>query len=165
MIARRPAAAAGAYLAAYLGAAVAFAGLDAVWLTWTNARLYRPVLHTVLTQGFRPLPALAFYLVYLLGVMVFAVAPGLTAGRWRLAARQGALFGFFAYATYDLTNQATLAAWSTQITLLDLTWGTFVTAAGASAGYWAGRAAGKGLQGLAHSSARRDRSPRGLGPR
>ena len=130
----------GRYAAAYAGAAVAFAGLDAVWLSATNATLYRPALHGLLIDGFRPVPAVAFYLVYLLGVSVFAVAPGLAAGRWSVAMRRGAMFGFFAYATYDLTNQATLIVWSTRITALDLMWGTFVTAAGATAGYWAGRA-------------------------
>ena len=81
-------------------------------------------------------------MIYLLGVMVFAVAPALKAGHAWAATRRGALFGFFAYATYDLTNQATLVFWSTRITLLDLAWGTFVTAAGATAGYWAGRTVG-----------------------
>jgi uncharacterized membrane protein len=127
------------YAAAYVAAAIAFAGLDAVWLTATNATLYRPVLHAVMIEGFRPAPAVLFYLIYLLGVMVFAVAPGLAAGHWRVATRRGALFGFFAYATYDLTNQATLTVWATQITVLDLMWGTFVTAMGATAGYWAGK--------------------------
>jgi uncharacterized membrane protein len=111
-----------------------------VWLTLTNATLYRPALHAVLAEGFRPVPAVLFYLLYLVGVTMFAVAPALHAGRWSAAARRGAMFGFFAYATYDLTNQATLIVWSTRITLLDLTWGTLVTAIGASAGYWAGRA-------------------------
>ena len=127
------------YLAAYLGAGLAFAGLDAVWLALTNARLYRPVLHTVLIDGFRPIPAVLFYLVYLVGVTVFAVAPALREGRWSMATRQGALFGFFAYATYDLTNQATLAVWATHITVLDMIWGTLLSAMGATAGYWAGR--------------------------
>jgi uncharacterized membrane protein len=131
------------HAAAYAGAAIAFAGLDAVWLSATNAALYRPVLHGVLIDGFRPAPAVAFYLVYLLGVTVFAAAPGLAAGRWVVAARRGAMFGFFAYATYDLTNQATLIVWSTRIMALDLMWGTFVTAVGATAGYWAGSAVGK----------------------
>jgi len=129
------------HLAAYVGAGLAFCGLDAAWLTLTNAALYRPALHGVLIDGFRPLPAVLFYLVYLTGMMVFAIAPGLKDGRWSTATRRGALFGFFAYATYDLTNQATLSAWPTHITVLDLMWGTFVTAAGATAGYWAGRMA------------------------
>ena len=127
------------YAAAYVGAAIAFAGLDAVWLTATSATLYRPTLHGILIEGFRPAPAVAFYLVYLFGMMVFAVAPGLGAGRWSVAARRGAMFGFFAYATYDLTNQATLTVWATKVTVLDLMGGTFVTAMGATAGFGAGR--------------------------
>jgi uncharacterized membrane protein len=128
------------YLAAYAGAAIAFAGLDAVWLGLTYATLYRPALHVMLIDGFRPAPAVLFYLVYLTGVTVFAIAPALATGRWSAAARRGAMFGFFAYATYDLTNQATLIVWPARITVLDLMWGTLVTAAGATAGYWAGRA-------------------------
>jgi uncharacterized membrane protein len=127
----------GRYLAAYMGAGVAFGGLDAVWLTLTSASLYRPALHQILIDGFRPVPAALFYLVYLAGVVIFAVAPAVRARRWRVATGMGALFGFFAYATYDLTNQATLTVWATQITLLDLAWGSFVTAVGATAGYLA----------------------------
>ena len=112
------------YLLAYLGAGLAFAGLDAIWLTLANAAIYKPALHSVLIDGFRPVPAVLFYLVYLLGVMVFAVSPALTAGRWIDATRKGALFGFFAYATYDLTNQATLARWSWVLTGCDLVWGS-----------------------------------------
>ena len=127
----------GRYLLAYGGAGLAFAGLDAVWLSSTNATLYRPVLHAVLIDGVRPVPAVLFYLVYLAGVVVFAVAPAIRAARWRVATTMGALFGFFAYATYDLTNQATLTVWATKVTVLDLAWGSCVTAAGATAGYLA----------------------------
>ncbi|HEY3797006.1 MAG TPA: DUF2177 family protein [Caulobacteraceae bacterium] len=112
------------WLAAYVGAAVVFAGLDAVWLTLTNGPIYRAVL---------------FYVVYLAGVVLFAVRPALATRRWRTAAALGASFGFVAYATYDLTNQATLALWETQVTVFDLAWGTLVTAAGATAGYAAVR--------------------------
>ena len=127
----------GRYLAAYVGAGLALAGLDAVWLTLTSANLYRPALHAVLIDGFRPVPALLFYLIYLAGVVIFAVAPAMREARWRTATLRGAAFGFFAYATYDLTNQATLTVWATRITLLDLAWGTFLTAVGATAGYFA----------------------------
>jgi uncharacterized membrane protein len=124
--------------AAWLGCAVAFVCLDAVWLTTTNATLYRPVLQPILAPSIRPVAAILFYLIYLTGVVVFAVRPALEARAWRRAPLMGALFGFFAYATYDLTNQATLAVWATRITLMDLTWGAFVTAFGATAGYFAG---------------------------
>ncbi len=131
------------WIVAWLAAALIFAGLDAVWLISTNATLYRPVLGPVLAAQVRPIPAVLFYLVYLTGTVVLAVGPALAARNWRRASLNGALFGFFAYATYDLTNFATLAVWSTRITLLDLAWGTFLTAAGATAGYlggaWASR--------------------------
>ena len=126
-------------LVAYVGAAVVFAAMDAVWLTLTNATLYRPTLAPLLTDHPRLVPAVLFYLIYLAGLVLFAVRPGLRAGRWLAAAGFGAAFGFVAYATYDLTNQATLKLWATEITVLDLTWGTFVSAVGATAGYFAVR--------------------------
>ncbi len=133
----------GRYIAAYVGAGLAFAGLDAVWLTLTGDSLYRPALRAILIEGFRPAPAVLFYLIYLVGVVAFAVAPALRDGRWRTATTRGTAFGFFAYATYDLTNQATLVVWATRITLLDLAWGTILTALGATAGYFASRLAGR----------------------
>ena len=126
-------------LVAYVGTAVVFAGLDAIWLTATNASLYRPTLGPLLADSVRPVPALLFYVIYLGGVVLFAVTPALRSGRWQTALLLGAGLGFVAYATYDLTNQATLKLWATKITLLDLAWGTFVTAAGATAGFWAAR--------------------------
>ncbi len=125
------------YVAGYLGAAVVFAGLDAVWLTMTNASLYRPLLAPVLIPGLRLAPAILFYLIYLAGLMVFAIRPAIARASWTTAMVLGGLFGFFAYATYDLTNQATLLVWSTQITLMDLAWGTILSSTGASAGYFA----------------------------
>ena len=122
---------------AYAGAAVVFAGMDLAWLTFANARLYRPVLGPILAADVRLGPAAAFYLIYLLGLTVFAIRRALAGGGWRAALVLGGLFGFFAYATYDLTNQATLSVWATRITLLDLTWGVTVSAIGAAAGYLA----------------------------
>ena len=127
------------WIVGYLGAALAFGGLDAVWLTLTSATIYRPVLAPVMAASVRPLPALLFYVVYLAGLTVFAVVPAVRAARWTRAPIAGGLFGFFAYATYDLTNQATLAVWATKITVLDLAWGTFASAVGATAGYFAAR--------------------------
>ena len=127
------------YLVAWIGAGLVLAGLDTVWLVTTNATLYRPVLQSVLITGVRPVAAVSFYVIYLVGVVIFGVSPGLRSGRWRDATLMGALFGFFAYATYDLTNQATLRVWATHITLLDLGWGTFLTATGATAGYFASK--------------------------
>jgi uncharacterized membrane protein len=127
------------YVVAWLGAGLVLAGLDAIWLTTTNAALYRPTLGQVLAPTPRAGPAILFYVVYLIGVVVFAVTPAMRSGRWRDATVMGALLGFFCYATYDLTNQATLIVWATKITLLDLCWGTFLTASGATAGYFASK--------------------------
>jgi uncharacterized membrane protein len=76
--------------------------------------------------------AVAFYIIYVLGVVFFAIKPALESRDWRSALIRGALFGFFAYATYDLTNLATLKVWSLKVSLIDMAWGTFITAAAAS---------------------------------
>lgn len=126
------------YIAAYAGAAIAFVLLDAVWLSLMSSQIYKPLLGEIMIDGVRWAPAISFYLIYLAGIVLFAVAPGLRSGEWSSSAKLGACLGFVAYATYDLTNQATLIVWPVQITLLDLAWGTFVTAAAATAGFFAG---------------------------
>ncbi|ACG79470.1 conserved hypothetical protein [Phenylobacterium zucineum HLK1] len=126
------------FLAAYLGAGAALAVLDALWLTQVGPRLYRPTLDPVLADKPNMTAALAFYLVYVLGVVLLAVWPNRDAGLVKTAVT-GAMLGALAYATYDLTNQATLKVWSTRITLIDIGWGAFLTASGAAAGWLAWR--------------------------
>jgi uncharacterized membrane protein len=116
---------------AYLLTAALFLALDAVWLFTTYDRLYRPAIGHLLRDGFALAPAAAFYALYVLGIVVFAVQPGLLSGRSGKAAARGALFGLIAYATYDLTNQATLRDWPWQVTLIDLCWGAAASAAAA----------------------------------
>ena len=123
------------YALAYLATGLVFLACDMVWLSVTGSSLYRPLLGDLLLEQFRLLPAIGFYLVYLGGVVFFAIAPAIAARRWTAALGRGALFGFVAYATYDLTNQATLKSWSTTITMLDLCWGTVLTAVSATLGY------------------------------
>jgi uncharacterized membrane protein len=96
-------------LTAYLTTLAALFGIDFVWLLLSNDKLYRPILKDILVDGFRPAPAIAFYLVYAAGLVYFAVRPGLASESWSGALLNGALFGFFAYATYDLTNQGDAA--------------------------------------------------------
>jgi uncharacterized membrane protein len=127
------------YLVAYGAAAIAMLALDTIWLTLTANHLYRPLIGELMLDGFRPAPAIAFYALYLCGIVFFAVRPALAAGRWTTALAPGALFGLFAYGTYDLTNQATLKIWPTILTLADMAWGVVLTSASAIAGYLAGR--------------------------
>ncbi len=124
------------YLAAYGFTALIFGLLDAVWLTRVGPKLYRPEIGELLMDGWRPAPALVFYALYMLGIQIFAVAPALDAGRWQVAALYGALFGFFCYMTYDLTNHATMKTWSLKVTLADIAWGTAATGLAAGAAAW-----------------------------
>lgn len=114
-------------LFAYLAALLCFLALDACWLTLMGPRLYRPVLGALMAEQPDWLAAGLFYPLYLLGLLVFAIVPGLEAGAARPALWRGALFGLVAYATYDLTNQATLRGWSWTVTLADLAWGACVS--------------------------------------
>jgi uncharacterized membrane protein len=127
-------------LVAYFVTLAALLGVDFVWLSLSSERLYRPILKDILVDGFRPAPAIVFYLIYAAGLVYFAVRPGLAAESWRTTALNGALFGFFAYATYDLTSQATLRNWTTTLTVADIAWGTFLSAAAAAIGVAATRA-------------------------
>jgi uncharacterized membrane protein len=123
------------YVIAYFATLVVFVAIDSVWLTSMANVLYRPILKDILVTEFRLAPAIFFYLLYPLGLLIFAVSPALRSGNWNDALIYGALFGFFAYATYDLTNQATLKNWETKLTLIDLAWGSFVSGASATLGY------------------------------
>jgi uncharacterized membrane protein len=123
-----------AQLVAYVATLVVLVVCDFAWLSTMGASIYRPRLGALLLD--RPVlwAAALFYLVYALGVVVFAVAPGLRADSWTKALGAGAMFGFFAYATYDLTNLATVRGWSGLVTVLDIGWGTCLTALAAAAG-------------------------------
>ena len=130
-------------LAAYAAAAVTMLAMDAVWLSVAVDVLYRPLLGDILLPGFRPVPAILFYVLYVVGIVIFAIKPALVTGHWSEAASKGALLGFFCYATYDLTNQATLKIWPVTVTIVDMGWGTFLTACVATAGYLAASRVGR----------------------
>ena len=127
------------YLAGFGGAAVAIVVLDAAWLTLAGPKIYRPVLGELLADKVRIAPAVAFYCLYVLGVFILAVRPAIKSGQWTEAMWLGLVLGLVAYGCYDLTNQATLKVWSTNITLIDLTWGALLSATGAVAGFFASR--------------------------
>jgi uncharacterized membrane protein len=107
--------------------------------------LYRPTLGDILLPGLNAPPAVAFYLVYPIGVLILATLPALKAGSASPALIYGALFGALAYATYDLTNYATLRNWTLLISVVDVAWGAFATAAAATVAYYLVKAAGPSL--------------------
>jgi len=127
-----------AYVLHYVLLLIFLLGLDAIWLSTMVSRLYKPELGDLLADGFKPLPAAAFYLIYAVGVLALALAPALKSGQWTDALWRGALLGFCAYATYNLTNYATLRGWSLQVTLADMVWGAVLTGVAATLAFFIG---------------------------
>jgi uncharacterized membrane protein len=125
------------YAIAWLGAALAFLIADAIWLTQVGPKLYRPLIGELMSDRLNVPAAAAFYLIYVSGITYFAVAPALQADSLTRALINGAILGLVAYATYDLTNQATLKVWDIRVTLADMAWGAFASALAAGAGYLA----------------------------
>lgn len=123
------------WLPGYLGSAIALMLLDAAWLGWLMADFYQVQLGPLLLASPRLVPAALFYLLYPVGLLVFAVLPGLAAGRWSRAASLGALLGVVAYGTYDLSNLATLQGWPLSVAIVDIAWGAVVSFVAAAVAY------------------------------
>jgi uncharacterized membrane protein len=127
------------YLVGYIGALISFGVVDAMWLRLMGPLLYRPTLGDILLAELRLGPAIAFYLSFPIGVFVLAVLPALKAGSLTSAVGSGILFGALAYATYDLTNFATLRNWTLQLTVLDIVYGAIVSAFSAAVSFLVAR--------------------------
>jgi uncharacterized membrane protein len=121
------------WIAAYLSVLVVFGAIDIVWLSVMGSALYKPILGDLLAPKVRIAPAVAFYLIYPLGLTILAVAPALREGSLGKGLFLGTVAGALAYATYDLTNHATLRHWSLQITLADIAYGAIASAIAAVA--------------------------------
>jgi uncharacterized membrane protein len=132
------------FLKLYGVTAVAFFALDLVWLGVVARDFYRAHLGELLRE--QPLwpAALAFYAIYIAGVVVFAVLPSLQSESWVRAAALGAFLGFFAYATFDLTALALIRDFPSVVVVVDLAWGTLLTSGVAVSGYALGRWLGLG---------------------
>ena len=127
-------------LIAYVATAIVFFGMDFVWLSTATGLLYKPRLGGLLLETPNLPVAAGFYLLYVIGILAFAVFPALSEGSWTRAAWGGALLGLVAYGTYDMTNLATLTGWSAVVSVVDMIWGTVVTGVAATAGYFIVRA-------------------------
>ena len=122
------------YLAAYVGTATVMVALDMLWLGVIAKPLYQAGIGHLMADQPRIAVAVLFYLLYALGVAIFAVSPQTGGATWPVTLVMAALFGFFAYATYDLTNLATLRDWPLRLALIDMAWGTLVSTAAAAGG-------------------------------
>jgi uncharacterized membrane protein len=122
------------HVAGYLAAVVMIVALDMLWLGLIAKAMYQQAIGHLMAAQPKLLPASAFYVLYAAGLMIFAVMPHAGDAGWSKAVLTGALFGFFAYATYDLSNLATLRNWPVDLTLVDMAWGTLLSAAAAAAG-------------------------------
>ena len=127
------------YIKLYLATLVAFFAVDLVWLGLVARTFYRKYLGFLMAPKVNWPAALIFYLLFVVGILVFAVLPGLESGSLKTTLLRAALFGLIAYATYDLTNLATLKDWPLTVTIVDLVWGTAVSVLVSVAGYFAGR--------------------------
>ncbi len=126
------------YAKVYLAALVGFLVIDMFWLIIVARGFYRKHLGFLLSDQPNWWAAIAFYLLFVAGVLVFAVGPGLQANSLRKAALLGGFFGLVTYATYDLTNLATVKNWPWLVTVVDMAWGAVLTTAVSCIGYLAG---------------------------
>jgi len=124
------------YFIAYFSILLPFGLIDAIWLSLMGPRLYKPTLGDIMLTNVNIPAAVAFYLLYPIGILVFATLPALKAGSVAPALLYAALFGALAYATYDLTNQATLRNWTLQLTLVDVAWGAIASGLAGAASYY-----------------------------
>lgn len=127
------------YLKLYLAMLVAFFAIDMLWLGLVARTFYHKYLGFLLSPSPNWLAAVIFYLLFILGILVFAVLPGLKENSLGANLVRAALFGLIAYATYDLTNQATVKDWPVLVTVVDMTWGTVLSLMVSLVGFFVGR--------------------------
>jgi uncharacterized membrane protein len=123
------------YLTAYIATVLVFLAVDFVWLTQVSTRFYVDRIGHLMMERPNIVAAGVFYLFYVVGIVIFAVAPALKAESLAMAAILGGLFGLFTYGTYDVTNYATLRDWPISVVIVDVAWGTVLSAVSATAGY------------------------------
>ncbi len=124
------------YVVAYLTTVIVFFAIDFIWLGTVAKGFYQDQIGSLLLDEFRVGVAVAFYVMYVAGIVIFAVVPAVKLGSLGHALLYGALFGLFCYATYDFTNLATLKGYTVTVAVVDTIWGTFLTGLSALAGTW-----------------------------
>jgi uncharacterized membrane protein len=127
------------YLRLYLAMLASFLVIDMVWLGLVASAFYRKYLGFLMAPSPNWLVATVFYLLFVVGILVLVVLPGLKANSLKTILLRAALFGLITYGTYDLTNLATLKDWPALLSIVDMLWGTVLTVAVGCIGFAAGR--------------------------
>lgn len=127
------------YLKLYISTLVVFFAIDMLWLGLIARSFYRKHLGFIMADSPNWTAAIIFYLIFVAGLIFFAVEPGLESGSIGKTILLGALYGFITYVTYDLTNLATLKNWPVLLTLVDILWGTTLAVLVSSSSYFIGK--------------------------
>jgi uncharacterized membrane protein len=127
------------YLKLYALTVPVFFIIDLLWLGVVAKGFYQRNLKYILSPNVNWTAAIIFYLMYIAGILIFAVLPGVAKDSVRHAALWGALFGFFTYATYDLTNLALLKDWPLNIVVVDILWGVVLCTVVATSSFYIAR--------------------------
>jgi uncharacterized membrane protein len=127
------------YFKLYLVLLAAFFAIDMFWLGLVARSFYQQYLGFLMAPSPNWFVAAIFYLLFIVGILVFVVVPGLESGSLKTTLLRAALFGLITYATYDLTNLATIKDWPVLITVVDLLWGTFLSVSVSSVGFVVGK--------------------------
>jgi uncharacterized membrane protein len=127
------------YIKLYFITLIAFLAIDMVWLGLVARTFYRNYLGFLMTPTTNWIAAVLFYLLFILGILVFVVVPGLQNNLLKATLLRAALFGLVTYATYDLTNLATVKNWPVLITVIDMAWGTILSVVVSFIGFMVGK--------------------------
>ena len=130
------------YFGAYLTFLICLIAIDLAWLLGVAKNLYRDDMGTLMSGEPKLFAGLAFYILYALGASIFVIIPALSKQSWLSALQYGALFGFFCYMTYDLTCLAVIRDFSTRLAIIDMVWGSCVSALAALIAYHLGNRMG-----------------------
>ena len=124
------------YLGIYFSFLIPLIVIDMIWLLFIAKKMYQSEMGDLMASQPNLVAGIAFYVLYAIGICIFVLVPALSKQSWFDAVLYGALFGFFCYMTYDLTNLAVIRNFPTQLAFIDMAWGTFVTATVSGFAYW-----------------------------
>ncbi len=134
------------FIKLYAVALPVFFAIDMVWLGLVARTFYRNQVGFLMKSDINWIAAIAFYLLFIVGLVLFVIAPAIEKNSWTHALLLGALFGLITYATYDLTNLATLKDWPLLVTIVDLAWGAVLAASVSTVTYFIARKIGLGVK-------------------